>query len=583
MTIIPGAPPGTAPVVFTLYQDGVADRVVTSGSLFTAADEGPDPAPVLTIVASNAVGSSGPSNALQASLLSRIVPGIVSAWNGTGTGSLNADGNTVLATLTDLVGASDFAASATISKRPLGLPTDFLANGRSSALFCNAAVGGQSQYFVDQITDNPVWHPMLRYSLGPGGTTYLRVMPRSDGIDEYWAGCFAGATAGAGWIVIRQAGNGAITMATHNNGVLTSLTVTAPGAAPAGVDCTFTFVSRTDNTFAHLVNNVVEGSGPIMAAAAADAITHPVTLCARTDTAGVTNPCGGNFRWMGVYHTAHSFPDITTNHAAMDGWFGNPALDADTGPVAGATVVSSVDVAVAITSIDAGEADPAGGWVQRINDNGVGAGLTATFVGALSNYIVATTPVMAIGGGSFHGIAGINAPGFAADSIANTPPNTANRVDVQLAYMQANGMLNAGRTLLLLMSAGTMNDLKQIPSLILARDHQGDNVRVLVDFVARVLVIDPTHDVRIGALTCTPSTDVRINAEIVAANRGLRGLMTQVRKLTGRPVGIGDYYTRVIGNTALYIDPDQIHLTPAGQAHEEDPGHNLIRYLSGRS
>lgn len=508
--------------------------------------------------------------------------GLVWAINGSSTGTTDSDTNLVIDSLNDLIGSNHFVSSATSSKKPRAIPEDYLFSGRKSVLFANGATSSQEQYLYDETTDNEIWKPLWRHELSgnTGATLVVSFVPRGDNAQQtVFSNFSSGGAVGPGVYINWTKATGVLTIATFKNGVL--LTVSTAGTSTQNEICTVVIVAGADNTYSHRVNGAVVASGTTSAAAAEQSITVPITIACQPNSAGATNGFGGNLLFAGLYHRPLTSGECAELETAIEDYYTPPSWTADSSPVSGVSVASVIDIAVCGTSIDAGQDDASGGYVERLKSAGLGSGLTATFVGGRKNYAVATTDVMAVGGMTIRGVPSVPLLGF--DSVSVT--SHAGRFDVQLAAMETAGMLGVGRTLVCVIPVGWVNDLYNPGTTKLLRDHQGDLVRMIERFHNAILAIDGTHDVRFVLCSATPhdSSITDMGREIVKANLGTRQLATKISAVTGRPVAVADFYTVINSDRAAYMAGDELHLSSAGHAALVTPIKNAIRYVCGRS
>lgn len=524
--------------------------------------------------------NSSPSGLLGVPVLPHGVSWLV---DGTGTGSADSDGNVVLTQLTDRVGLAHFTTSATTSKRPRQIPVDYMVNGRKSVLLDNASSGGASQYLEDATLTRSLWKALTTFELGTGGTLAIHFVPRGDVTHTQVFGCLNNLFTAPGMGIFWKASTAAFDFWTWKNGTYLVNESTGSNAAPKGVPCTVIYVCKPTGgtggrgSYEIYINGVLAASGSSLAAAQNAYPDHPYTIGAYSDTAGVSGAWGGEFCFGAIWERPLSSGEVTTTNDAIVAWYANPAIAADSGPVSGASVLASVDVAAIGTSIDRGQNDGSGGWLNTLK-NTIAPGwgdLTLAFVGA-NTATGAVIPCMAFDGATIRGEPTLD--GFDSISTAHSL-----RMDTQATTMNGSGVFAPGRKLVITVPIGWANDMRQAIGTSLDHDHMGDLYRMVNRFVTLVRSYDAAHDIRIVLATCTPNATPAFNSEIVAHNRGARTLATALATSTGCPVAVADAYTTINANTATYLDADGIHLTTAGHTALATPMANAIRYVCGLS
>jgi hypothetical protein len=513
------------------------------------------------------------------SIIDQMPTGLVWAVDGTASGSADSDTNVPITSLTDIVGASHFDGPATASRRPRSIPADYLCNGRSSILFDNIALGAQ-QHVYDAVTNNrALWEPMWLFSQGSGATFYIRFMPRGDnGVQEFFGNLLGGSYAGQpGFQLTLTAGQG-LQLLIWKAGVGLVVRSAVVGECPLCEWHDVIVTVRNDqNSYIFEINGASTASGNTTSTPAAANMTAPMTIGARTGTDGATRPFGGNIACAMLWHRALDASERAAVLSAAASWYDNPPIAADSGPVAGASVVDDIELAICGTSIDTGANDATGGYPERIYDT-IAPGwsdLDVTFVGSSAAYGSGTRDVMAVPGQTIRGVTDLSANGF--DSIA---PDHALRIDHQLADLNTSGVLASAKPLVMVWPVGWINDLRLLPDLVLDYDHQGDLIRMIARATTTIRGYNANKDVRHVLATCTPSTTTRVNLEIVAANAGTRAMASRVAALTGCPVAVADPYTAVAANTATYM-ADALHPSTAGHSVIAPLIADAIRHVCG--
>lgn len=513
-----------------------------------------------------------------ATLLDAFPAGTVWFNDSTVAGTADSDGNIVTTSLTDLVGTTHLAGPATVSKRPRGIPTDYLVNGRKSVLFDNDTTNSSAQYLYDPTTDNPIWKPIVQIQHGPGATLVLSGILRGSSAGTMVIGNFAGGIATPGFYVTIST-TGAVAFAVWKAGATMLNVTTAAGSMVPHQRYLIIIRVRPNMTVSIIVNDVERFAGATTSGAvASNTFSNPVTMGANAGSDGATLANGGNHLCAALYHSALSDAQCAAIKTTLDAHYAVPAPAFDTGPVAGVSAIAEANVAVLGTSIDVGQdALLTNGYAGEIATNIAPpwTDLDLHFVGGY-RYPGSIIDTMAVGGLTVRGRTTPSAQdGF--DSIA---ADHANRMDHQLATMNTAGVFSSGLPLVLTCPIGWTNDIKNGFGLSMDRDRHGDLVRMLGRLVDGIRVYTPSLDIRIVLFTCIPTTNTVNSREIVLHNASVRPVATAIQSRTGCPVATADMYS-AITDAATQL-PDGVHPSATVQNTILAPlAANAIRYVCG--
>ncbi len=553
---------------------------------------------------------SFPSNLITRGVLERRSRGLLSqvptdytwAFDGTCAGTTDADGNTPVDTLTNLSplgGGPVFSSSGLVSTQKMkSIPQDFTVAGRRSLLLANSVVNGRKQYLYDTVTNNSFWYDLLRYELMPGvgGTLVIVHMPRTQETGVVFGNFMGSTSGGPGLLYEWESANRRMNMYTFKQNAFLSTATSAIGSAPAGSICTCIHVSKKTGgaggrgSFESRVNGVSVASGSTVANAAVEAITNRFTIGARADGDGANSAYGGQILFGLYYPRALSASEITQIESAITAWYTRQTLAPTTAPLAGVSVLDSIDYMEAGTSIEFGYNDEAeNGAIGYITTElAPMEDLAIEVIGAVAGNVV---DMVAYSGGTVRG-----GGSGAATGLDPRSPDHANRWDHQFATMNAAGKFAVGRKLVIAIPSWWFNDLNAVFGFAGTYDAGGDGLRLCDRIVSDIRGVDPAHDIRFIVMTTTPenlTVGGTLETEIALMRASTQDWANELARRTGCPVGICDVFAIINSNIAAFLAAgtsgggDNIHPSPAGHRAKANGVvgvkglKDVIRYVCG--